>query len=112
METYDFRVKSVPFAYRRIYAPGKVIQMAGRSAHGLTLVISGALQISFQNGKTEVARKGDIILQRFGDVYRLEAISDSYRIHRHLLPDRGRKFCRSDAPRLSHLHLRASSPLP
>ena len=77
METYDFRVKSVPFAYRRIYAPGKAIQMAGRSAHGLTLVISGALQISFQNGKTEVARKGDIILQRFGDVYRLEAISDS-----------------------------------
>ena len=77
METYDFRVKSVPFAYRRIYAPGKAIQMSGRSAHGLTLVMSGKLQISFQNGKTEVAGEGDIILQRFGDVYLLEAIGDS-----------------------------------
>ncbi len=77
MEAYDFRIKSVPFAYRRVYAPGKAIQMAGRSAHGLTLVTSGELQISFSDGKTEVAREGDIILQRLGDVYRLEAISAS-----------------------------------
>lgn len=77
MSAYDFHVKSVLFAYRRIYAPGTAIQMARRGAHGITLVISGELQISFPNGNTEVAREGNIILQRQGDVYRLEAISES-----------------------------------
>ena len=76
MNAFDFRVSSVLFAYRRLYSPGTTLQMAGRQAHGLTLILQGTLKISFSDGIEAVANEGDIILQRLGDKYRLEALGD------------------------------------
>lgn len=77
MDVYDFHVQSVPFAYVRKYLPGTVLQMNERKAHGLTLVLSGELCISFADGESYCAHEGDIILQRYRDAYRLEAVGET-----------------------------------
>ena len=77
MDEYDFHVGEVLFAYHRKYSPGTSLQMKGRRAHGLTLVLAGELRISFSDGNVQNACEGDIILQQQNDVYCLEAVGDA-----------------------------------
>ena len=73
MENLNFTVSDVCFAYYKKYRPHQVLEKKNRAEHGLTLVLSGALQLKFSNGEKAVARENDVIIQRMGDTYRLEA---------------------------------------
>ena len=72
MENADFTVTSVRFSYIRKYAPPYVLQMKQRPNHGLTLVLSGSLEMLL-DGHAYIARAGDMLLQRANDSYRLSA---------------------------------------
>lgn len=72
MPNTDFTVTEVSFANYRKYPQGYCITMKSRGQYGLTLVLSGELEMTI-DGKTMVAGVGDILLQRKGDSYKLEA---------------------------------------
>ncbi|MBQ8311497.1 MAG: helix-turn-helix transcriptional regulator [Clostridia bacterium] len=72
MEDVDFWVGTVAFAYHRSYPPRHLLQMKKRPHHGLTLVLSGELRISYADGERTVARAHDILIQHRGDDYLLE----------------------------------------
>ena len=76
MENLNFTVSDVCFAYYKKYRPRQVFEKKNRTNNGLTLVLSGALQLRFSNGEKAVARKNDVIIQRLGDSYRLEALEE------------------------------------
>ncbi len=76
MENLNFTVCDVCFAYYKKYRPRQSLEKKNRNEHGLTLVLSGALQLKFSNGEKAVARKNDIIIQRMGDSYRLQALEE------------------------------------
>lgn len=67
----NFTVTEVDFAFYKKICPPYSKPIKQRPYYGLTLVGSGSLKITL-DGKQYVARKGDIILQRKGDSYRLE----------------------------------------
>ncbi|MBQ9784566.1 MAG: helix-turn-helix transcriptional regulator [Clostridia bacterium] len=73
MESVDFSVGTVAFAYRRTYRPHQALNMVERRHHGLTLVLSGTFHLTYANGTTATANANDVLLQRMGDSYRLEA---------------------------------------
>jgi len=78
MNGNDFSIGAVMSAYYKKYRSGYILNMKGRPHHGLTLVLSGSLKMTFENGLEYVAKENDIILQRKGDVYRLESVDCDY----------------------------------
>lgn len=76
MENDSFTVTYVSFAFGRVYEPGKTLYMKSRPASGLTLVTSGTLRLTYDDGEVIEAGENDIILQRRGDSYRLEAVGN------------------------------------
>ncbi len=76
MKQMDFTVTEVPLAYYRKHSKGYSLVVKGRHKHGLTLIIKGELEMTIQ-GKVICATPGDIILQRQGDEYRLDARGDA-----------------------------------
>ena len=81
--------------------------MNKRKHHGLTLILSGEMRITFSDGNALTARENDIILQRQGDVYHLEAISQapteyvviSYLTDKDDFPDTLLPHCRVFSPK-------------
>ena len=76
MEYVDFTVSEVSFAYYKKCAQGFVLDMVCRPADGLTLVLEGEVELAYAD-RTWTARRGDIILQRKGDVYRLHGVGET-----------------------------------
>ena len=74
MEKFDFTVSSVVSARRKVYSPKQSLNIQGRKYNGLTLVLSGELKLTFPDKDAVLAKENDIILQRRGDYYRLEAL--------------------------------------
>lgn len=77
MENLDFNVTGYVVANKRSYEKKQVFFSKNRTQNGLTYVLSGELEITFSDGKSFIARENDVILQREGDCYRLEAIGES-----------------------------------
>lgn len=77
MNDLNFTVTYVSFAFIRTYTPGKTLSMRSRAADGLTLVLSGRLKLTYDDGRTVSAGEGEVILQRRGDYYRLEVVGES-----------------------------------
>ena len=71
MKETDFTVTNVPIARYRKYPQGSSLVMKSRSFYGLTLILSGEMEMTIE-GKTLVATPGDILLQRAKDTYRLD----------------------------------------
>lgn len=70
-QTENFTVSEVALAYYKKVRANYSMPIDNRPYYGLTLIGSGALRLVFDD-KEYVAQKGDIILQRKGDTYRLE----------------------------------------
>ncbi|MBQ8432066.1 MAG: helix-turn-helix transcriptional regulator [Clostridia bacterium] len=75
METGDWSVTKVAFAYARTYRQGQVLRVQRRHYFGLTLVLSGSLRILLEDREV-TADAGEILLQRAGDSYLLEATAE------------------------------------
>ena len=75
METADWSVTKVAFAYARTYKSGQILRMQRRSYFGLTLVLSGSLRMLLEDREVTVDA-GEILLQRAGDSYLLEATAE------------------------------------
>ena len=76
INTYDFSVTEVAFAYyKKICAPYSKL-ITNRPHYGLTLVETGALTVEI-DGKEYHAQKGDVIIQHKGDTYTLKADVDT-----------------------------------
>lgn len=76
-ELSDFSVSAVTLVRRKRYPSGHSLMVEGRAHNGLTLVLSGKLELTFPSADVVSASSGDIILQRRGDYYRLEAVGDT-----------------------------------
>lgn len=76
MTDLNFTVTYVSFAFSRSYQPGKTLAMRSRPAAGLTLVLSGRLRLTYEDGRSVSAGENEIILQRRGDHYRLEVVGE------------------------------------
>lgn len=76
MEIFDFTVSDVTLALRKAYNPKQSLVVQGRRYNGLTMVLSGKLLLTYPDGSTLTAKENDVILQRRGDFYRLETISE------------------------------------
>ena len=76
MNDPNFTVTYVSFAFARTYMPGKTLSMRSRAAAGLTLVLSGRLRLTYDDGRSVSAGENEIILQRRGDHYRLEVVGE------------------------------------
>ena len=72
MKKQSFHVTDVIFAYYRHRPKGYSLDKSNRTSNGLTLLLSGSLEITFA-GVTRTVCPGDIILQRKGDSYSLKA---------------------------------------
>lgn len=72
MNSKKFCITDVPFAFYRSREGGYNLEKINRSNSGLTLILSGELEMSFQ-GRTQAVLPGNIILQRKGDTYSLHA---------------------------------------
>ena len=77
MENDVFTVTYVSFAFLKVYEAGKILNMRSRPTAGLTLVLSGRLSLTYDDGRTVTAGENDIILQRRGDSYLLEAVGET-----------------------------------
>ncbi len=75
MKEIDFTVTDVAFAYKRHFDKGHVFTASKRAAHGLTLILSGELELTM-NGEKHIATQGAIIMQRQGDSYKLTTLSE------------------------------------
>lgn len=64
---------SVAFAYYKEMAGGHVLNMKKRRHNGLTLVLSGSLRLTYDDGSAVNAQSGEIVLQKKDDSYKLEA---------------------------------------
>ena len=99
MQETDFTVTRVPIACYRKYPKDYTLTVKSRGSHGLTLILSGQLDMTLSDRRI-TALPGDILLQRAGDAYRLDAtggdveyIVISYQVDSEeallsLLPDR------------------------
>lgn len=76
MRENDFTVTQVPIAHYRNYSKGYALTIKNRKFHGLTLILSGQLKMTLAE-RTITAVPGDVLLQRAGDAYRLEATEPS-----------------------------------
>ncbi|MBQ8526525.1 MAG: AraC family transcriptional regulator [Clostridia bacterium] len=76
INNHDFTVTQVAYAYYKKVCDQYLKNIKNRPFHGITLIESGELKIEL-DGKEYCARKGDIILQRKGDSYRLRADEDT-----------------------------------
>ena len=72
MQETDFTVTRVPIAHYRNYPKGYTLTIKSRKFHGLTLILSGQLKMTLAD-RTITTFSGDVLLQRAGDAYRLEA---------------------------------------
>jgi len=72
MNNDDFTVTSVAFAYYKEMAYGHTFTMKKRKYNGLTLILSGAMSLTYTDDSSFTAEAGSIILQRAGDSYTLE----------------------------------------
>lgn len=72
MENTNFDVAEVAIAFYRNYGQGYTLEKRNRSMSGLTLILSGSLEMHIGE-RTLTATPGSILLQRAGDSYRLEA---------------------------------------
>ena len=75
MQELNFTVTRVPIAYYRNYPKGYSLTVKSRGSHGLTLILSGELEMTLPDRKI-TAREGDMLLQRAGDAYGLHCNSD------------------------------------
>lgn len=76
MKEQNFKVTEVPFAYYRYRDQGFSIKKINRKSNGITLLLSGELELSF-GSVTQTVYPGDIIFQRQSDTYSLRARSSS-----------------------------------
>ena len=74
MEDYNFTVTEVVFALKKVYQQNQSWVAQGRKSNGLTMVLAGELRLTFPDGSVCVAKENDVILQRKGDFYKLEAV--------------------------------------
>jgi len=74
MEDYNFTVTEVDFALKKVYQPNHSWVAQGRKSNGLTMVLTGELKLTFPDGSNFIAKENDVILQRKGDFYTLEAV--------------------------------------
>ena len=72
MNEKRFTVTDVRFAFYRNYNENYRLMKKNRTSNGLTLILSGEMEISYPERK-EVLHAGDIILQRAGDSYSLSS---------------------------------------
>ena len=72
MQETDFTVTRVSIAYYRKHPKGYTLTVKSRGFHGLTLILSGQLDMTIDDRRI-TALPGDILLQRAGDAYRLDA---------------------------------------
>ncbi len=73
MNSFDFTVTDVALAYYKKCSKNFTLNMKCREYFGLTLIISGRLKITINN-EVHILEHGDILMQRMGDRYRLEAL--------------------------------------
>ena len=76
MKENRFTVTEVPFAFYRKREEGYRLMKNNRTSNGLTLILSGEMEITYPD-KKETLHAGDIILQRLGDSYSLSATSQA-----------------------------------
>lgn len=76
IQNENFTVSEVAWAYYKKLCPPYSKPINNRPHYGLTLVVSGSLRVVFGNERF-IAKKGDIIIQRQGDSYRLETDEDT-----------------------------------
>ena len=76
MSETDFRVSRVDFCYKKIIDRTYSLDMQRRPCYGLTLIVSGGLVLTYEDGESLHAREGDIILQRKGDSYRMRSSAE------------------------------------
>ena len=76
MNNQAFSVTSVSFAFYRAYEAGYRLMKNNRASNGLTLILSGELEITYPNRKVKL-HAGDMILQHAGDSYSLSAMSEA-----------------------------------
>ena len=72
MKEQNFTVTDVPFAFYRERKQGYRLMKNNRASNGLTLILSGEMEITYPNRKATL-RAGDMILQHQGDSYSLSA---------------------------------------
>lgn len=77
MQDLTFAVVNNVIVRKRLYQDKQVFIAKNRSYFGFTLVLSGRLEIVFTDGERYVANENEMILQREGDCYRLEAVGDT-----------------------------------
>ena len=77
MQVLDFSVVEKVTASKKRYKNKQVFIAKNRAHFGFTLVLSGELEIVFTDGKRYLAKEGELILQREGDCYRLEAFGET-----------------------------------
>lgn len=75
MQDLDFTITKVTIAYYRDYPKGYSLTVNDRGSHGLTLILSGELEMTLPD-RSITARAGDMLLQRAGDAYRLHCHSE------------------------------------
>ena len=74
MQDLEFAVIDKVMVRRRHYKNKQVYIAKNRAYFGFTLVLSGQLEIVFTDGTRHIANENELILQREGDCYRLEAV--------------------------------------
>ncbi len=74
MNNYDFTVSDVVLAYYKKCSKSFTLNVSSREYNGLTLMISGRLKITIGR-QVHVLERGDILMQRIGDSYTLEALA-------------------------------------
>lgn len=72
MKDSNFTVTKVPFVFYRQKEQYYSLNKVNRSSNGLTLILSGELNITYED-HTRTVYPGNIILQRMGDTYSLHA---------------------------------------
>lgn len=74
MKETNFSVTEVPFAFYRQRNDGYRLMKNNRSSNGLTLILSGEMEITYPQSSATL-HAGDIILQHRGDSYSLHVAS-------------------------------------
>ena len=75
LENTDFTVTDVVLAYYKKCSKNFALNVKNREYNGLTLIISGEMQMSI-GCETHILRRGDILMQRKGDEYHLAVLDE------------------------------------
>lgn len=74
MNQFDFTVTGNIISKKMTYKNSQTFISKNRTYNGLVYLLSGSMEITFNDGKTFTAKEDDIIIQREGDCYKLQAV--------------------------------------